>query len=65
VTAAEAVLTSAPPTPETFATAAEAAVDGAETLADIRGSAAYKREMIRVFVRRALAQALAARDAGN
>jgi carbon-monoxide dehydrogenase medium subunit len=65
VTAAEAVLTSAPATPETFATAAEAAADGAETLADIRGSAAYKREMIRVYVRRALAQALAARGTGN
>jgi carbon-monoxide dehydrogenase medium subunit len=65
VTAAEAVLTGAPPTPETFATAAEAAADGAETLADIRGSAAYKREMIRVYVRRALAQARAPRDAGN
>jgi len=65
VTAAEAILTGAPPTPATFATAAEAAADGAETLADIRGSAAYKREMIRVYVRRALAQALAARDTGN
>ena len=46
-------------------TAAEAAADGAETLADIRGSAAYKRDMIRVHVRRALAQALATRDTGN
>jgi carbon-monoxide dehydrogenase medium subunit len=65
VTAAEAILRSAPPAPEIFATAAEAAADSADTLADIRGSAAYKREMIRVYVRRALAQALAARDAGN
>jgi carbon-monoxide dehydrogenase medium subunit len=65
VTATEAILTGAPPTPETFATAGEAAADGAETLADIRGSAAYKREMIRVHVRRALAQALATRDTGD
>lgn len=64
-TATEAILTGASPTPETFATAAEAAADGAETLADIRGSAAYKRDMIRVHVRRALAQALATRDTGN
>jgi carbon-monoxide dehydrogenase medium subunit len=65
VTTTEAVLTGAPPTAETLATAAEAAADTAETLADIRGSAAYKREMIRVHVRRALAQALATRDTGN
>jgi aerobic carbon-monoxide dehydrogenase medium subunit len=65
VTATEAILTGASPTPETFAAAAEAAAAGAETLADIRGSAAYKRDMIRVHVRRALAQALAARGTGN
>ena len=65
VTATEAILTGASPTPETFATAAKAAAEGAETLADIRGSAAYKRDMIRVYVRRALAQALAARGTGN
>ena len=44
VTATEAILTGAPPTAETFATAAAAAADTAETLADIRGSAAYKRD---------------------
>jgi carbon-monoxide dehydrogenase medium subunit len=65
VTPTEAILTSASPTPERFAMAAETAADGAETLADIRGSAAYKREMIRVYVRRALTQALAARDTAN
>jgi carbon-monoxide dehydrogenase medium subunit len=65
VTATEAILTGAPSTAETFATAAEAAADTAETLADIRGSAAYKRDMIRVHVRRALAHALATRDTGN
>jgi aerobic carbon-monoxide dehydrogenase medium subunit len=65
VSATEAILTGALPAPETFATAAEAAAEDVETLADIRGSAAYKREMIRVYVRRALAQALAGRDTGN
>jgi carbon-monoxide dehydrogenase medium subunit len=63
-TAAEAVLKGAAPTMETFAKAADAAAAGVEALADIRGSAAYKREMIRVYVRRALAQALTARG-GN
>ncbi len=39
---------------ETFAHAADAAAGEVEPLADIRGSAAYKREMVRVHVRRAL-----------
>ncbi|MGD0052203.1 MAG: xanthine dehydrogenase family protein subunit M [Vulcanimicrobiaceae bacterium] len=37
-----------------FAQAADAAADEVETLGDLRGSAAYKREMVRVHVRRAL-----------
>ena len=57
---AEAVLTGAAATADTFSRAADAAADQIEPLADIRGSAAYKREMVRVHVRRALAQALAA-----
>jgi aerobic carbon-monoxide dehydrogenase medium subunit len=64
-TAAEAILKGAPPTPEAFGKAADAAAAAVEPLADIRGSAAYKREMVRVYVRRALAQALAARVEGN
>jgi aerobic carbon-monoxide dehydrogenase medium subunit len=59
--AAERALAGGSPTPEAFATAADVAADEVEPLADIRGSAAYKREMIRVHVRRALAQALTAR----
>jgi carbon-monoxide dehydrogenase medium subunit len=55
---AEAALLGASPTPQAFARAADAAASEVEPLPDIRGSAAYKREMVRVHVRRALAQAL-------
>ena len=57
VAAAEAILTGAAATGETFRNAAEAAADHVDPLADIRGSAAYKREMVRVHVRRALEKA--------
>ncbi|HTJ24743.1 MAG TPA: xanthine dehydrogenase family protein subunit M [Candidatus Limnocylindria bacterium] len=53
LSAAEAVLTEGGG-PETFAHAADAAADEVQTLGDLRGSAAYKREMVRVHVRRAL-----------
>jgi carbon-monoxide dehydrogenase medium subunit len=43
-----------------FARAADAAADEVEPLSDLRGSAAYKREMVRVYVRRALEAASAA-----
>jgi len=54
---AEAALTGRPATPRTFAEAADAAAREIETLSDIRGSAAYKREMVRVHTRRALSRA--------
>lgn len=54
---AEAILTGAAPDEATFRKAADAAADAVEPLADIRGSAAYKREMVRVHVRRALERA--------
>jgi carbon-monoxide dehydrogenase medium subunit len=57
IAAAEAVLTGASATAATFARAADAAADAIEPLADIRGTAAYKREMVRVHVRRALEKA--------
>jgi carbon-monoxide dehydrogenase medium subunit len=50
-------------TPAVFEKAADAAADEIEPLADIRGSAAYKREMVRVHVRRALERALHAESA--
>jgi aerobic carbon-monoxide dehydrogenase medium subunit len=56
--AAEAAVTGAAATPDSFAEAAAAAAGEVEPLADIRGSAAYKREMVRVHVQRALASAL-------
>lgn len=40
-----------------FAAAGEAAAAAIEPIADVRGSAAYKREMVRVHVRRALERA--------
>jgi carbon-monoxide dehydrogenase medium subunit len=41
-----------------FARAGEAAAEEAECITDVRGSAAYKRELTRVYVGRALRQAL-------
>jgi carbon-monoxide dehydrogenase medium subunit len=58
--AAEGVLNGAAAQPEVFARAADAAADSIEPLSDIRGSASYKREMVRVHLRRALARALQA-----
>jgi carbon-monoxide dehydrogenase medium subunit len=60
IAGAEAALVGAAPTPQAFAAAADAAADAIEPMADIRGSAAYKREMVRVHTRRALARALQA-----
>ena len=57
VLSAEAILTGAALDEATFRKAADAAADAVEPLADIRGSAAYKREMVRVHVRRALERA--------
>jgi aerobic carbon-monoxide dehydrogenase medium subunit len=55
--AAEAALAGSPAGHAAFARAADAAAQEVQTLSDIRGSASYKREMVRVFVRRALEQA--------
>ena len=41
-----------------LAQAGDAAADEAETMSDVRGSAPYKRELLRVYVRRAVRQAL-------
>jgi carbon-monoxide dehydrogenase medium subunit len=52
--AAEKVLTAAAIDDKTLKLAGEAAVDEAEIIGDLRGSAAYKRELLRVYVGRAV-----------
>jgi aerobic carbon-monoxide dehydrogenase medium subunit len=58
-TAAEAVLRGQPLKSEAFAEAGEKAKEAVDPVSDFRGSAAYKKEMAGVFVRRALEKALA------
>ena len=48
---------------KTLARAGDAAANEAECIADVRGSAAYKRELIRVYVGRAVRQALSSNGA--
>ena len=57
LTAAEAALLGSEPEAVRFAAAADAAAAEVEPLGDLRGSAPYKREMVRVHVRRALERA--------
>jgi carbon-monoxide dehydrogenase medium subunit len=61
---AEEVLNGATVDDATLARAGDAAADEAETISDVRGSAAYKRELLRVYVRRAIRQAFEV-NAGN
>jgi len=56
--AAEQVLAGAEIGERTFGRAGEAAAAEVECISDVRGSAPYKRELVRVFVARALHQAL-------
>ena len=58
IAGAERALVGNPPGPAIFAAAADAAAAEVEPLTDIRGTAAYKREMVRVHVRRALDHAM-------
>ena len=58
-TAAEAVLRGQPLKAEAFAEAGEKAKEAVDPVSDFRGSAAYKKEMAGVFVRRALEKSLA------
>jgi aerobic carbon-monoxide dehydrogenase medium subunit len=57
-TAAEEALRGQPPTDQVIADAARLAADAAEPKDDIRGSAAYKKDMVRVFVQRGLKAAI-------
>ena len=55
---AERSLQGKPPTDEAFAEAGRLAAAAAEPNADVRGSAEYKRDVVRVFVQRALKTAV-------
>jgi carbon-monoxide dehydrogenase medium subunit len=57
-TAAEQALAGQEPTDEAIAEAARLAAQAAEPRDDVRGSAAYKRDVVRVFVQRAMKIAL-------
>jgi carbon-monoxide dehydrogenase medium subunit len=52
--AAEAVLRGASVDEGTLARAGDAAADGLDIAGDARGSASYKRQLVRVYVRRAV-----------
>ena len=56
---AEQALTGREPTPGAITEAARLAAEAAEPNDDVRGSAAYKKDVVRVFVQRGLAGALA------
>jgi carbon-monoxide dehydrogenase medium subunit len=62
VPSAESALVGTVPDLRVFAAAADVAAGAIQPLADIRGSASYKREMVRVHVRRALEHAMAHPD---
>jgi len=57
VTEAEALLVGSQPGPEPFAEAAELAAAAADPRDDVRGTARWKRQVVRTFTRRALAAA--------
>lgn len=59
VPAAEDLLRGNAPSEELFADAGEAAADASEPRDDVRGTAAWKRQIVRVYTRRALATAAA------
>lgn len=56
---AEAILSSTQATEAVLRRAGDAAADEVDVIGDARGSAAYKRELLRVYVARAVSQALA------
>jgi carbon-monoxide dehydrogenase medium subunit len=58
LTGVEALLRGATMSDALLARAGDAAADEVETIEDVRGSAEYKRQLVRVYVRRAIRQAL-------
>jgi len=58
LTATEQVLTGATIDDKALARAGDAAADEVECISDVRGSAPYKRELVRVYVGRAVREAL-------
>jgi carbon-monoxide dehydrogenase medium subunit len=56
--AAEQALVGQVPGDELFAEASDLAAQAAEPRSDVRGSAEYKRNVVRVFVQRGLARAM-------
>jgi aerobic carbon-monoxide dehydrogenase medium subunit len=58
VEASEAILNGQQLEPTNLRSAAEAAADTLETISDARGSAAYKKQLVRVYVERALRAAV-------
>ena len=63
-TDAEALLRGNQPSDDVFAAAAEAAAAAAEPVSDVRGTAEWKRNIVRVYTRRALAAAAAEANGG-
>jgi aerobic carbon-monoxide dehydrogenase medium subunit len=65
LSSAEKILSGATIDDKTLARAGDAAADEAECITDVRGSAAYKRELLRVYVGRAVRQALNSNGAAH
>ncbi len=57
---AEAILSDSPLTPEVIESAAEAAMNAAKPIDDVRASAAYRKAMVKVLTRRAVGQVYSA-----
>jgi carbon-monoxide dehydrogenase medium subunit len=62
---AEAVINGKTATDELLRQAGEAAASEADYIADVRGSVPYKRELMKVYVRRAVSGALEGRDGAH
>jgi carbon-monoxide dehydrogenase medium subunit len=60
LTKAEEVLAEKAPTPDTILEAAQAAMDSVKPIDDVRGSATYRRHMVRNLVKRAVEETLQA-----